>query len=283
MSSICNQTGRVLPAIVALLAATASPSAQAAESDEYQKFLNKKSPAVVRVKFVLKVKMGGMMAGMGDQESENEINGVMIDPKGLVLCSNSQLGGFVSMISRMMGPAGAGISATPTDFKILLGDDVEGREAELLARDTELDLAWVKIKEPGDKPFEHVDFSKGAKPEIGERVVAVRRMGKYFARSAVVIEGHIGGVTAKPRDLYVPSGEIAMAFGLPIYLRDGKVIGVTILQMPEEEDVEPDPMAMFGRLSNMQEMMSGVILPAADVAKATRRARASADTESTAP
>lgn len=273
-----SRTGRVLIAIIAAVAAVTATHAQAGDASGYGKLLKDKDSVLVTVKFVLKVKMSGMMAGMGDQESENEITGVMIDPTGLVLVSNSQLGGFTSIIKRFM-PMGGGVSATTTDMRVLIGDDTEGRDAELLARDTELDLAWVKIKEPGGATFVHVDFSRGAVPELGQRIVAVRRMGKYFSRTAVVVEGRIGGITTKPRDLYVPTGEIMGALGLPIYLPDGKPVGITIQQSPDAEDAGGNPMAMLANLSSMQDTMASLILPAAEVVRATGRALASVEEE----
>jgi hypothetical protein len=49
--------------------------------------------------------------------------------------------------------------------------------------------------------------------------------------------------------------------------------------MPGDEDEEDSPAAMFSRMSSMQEMMSGMILPAADVIDATQRARQTAATQ----
>jgi len=253
------------------------PVSAADDKDEFARFLRDKEPPLVTVKFVLKVKMGGAMGGMGDQESDTEITGVMIDPKGVVLCSNTQLGGFAAMMKKFMGRMGGEITATPTDVKVLVGDDVDGVEAELIARDTELDLAWVRIKTPRTEPYAHVDLGEAVKASIGERVFAVHRMDKYFARSAVVAEGRIGGKTSKPRDLYVPAAALAPAMGLPVYTAEGQVIGVMVMQAPDEEDVDADSMAMFGRMSNMQEMMGGFILPAETVDKATRRAMESAE------
>lgn len=247
---------------------------RAAETDEFKKLLEEKSRSLVTVKFVLKVQMGGMMGGMGDEESESEATGVLIDPKGIVLCANSQLEGFTGQMRRMMGDMGGSITATPTDLKVLIGDDTEGREAELMARDTELDLAWVRIKEPGDEPLPHIDLNKAAeKPQIGQRIFTVRRMGKYFGRSIVIADGQIGGITTKPRELYVPSNEAMAALGLPVYTPDGQVIGVLITQVPEADDSGmSNPMMMMSSLSSMQDMMAGLILPAKDVAKATERA-----------
>lgn len=256
--------------------------ARAGGESEYGKWLQEKSPPLVTIKFVLKVKMGGMMGGMGDQESDSEITGVMIDPKGLVLCSNTQLGGIAGMMRRFMGPMGGGITATPTDIKVLVGDDTEGLEAKVVARDSELDLAWVQIEEPGDTKFSHCDFAKAATPKIGQRVFVVRRMGKFFDRVAAVSEGRVGGITTKPRDLYVPAGNLATALGLPIFTTDGTVVGVAILQTPDAEEAGMDPMSMLGNIFNMQDMMSGLILPAAEVVKATKRALETAEAEEAA-
>jgi S1-C subfamily serine protease len=262
--------------VAVALTVSLATSLAAADKADYQKFLKDKEAPLVTVKYVLKVKMGGMMGGMGDQESDSEITGVLISEKGLVLCSNTQLGGFTSLMRRFMGRMGGEMTATPTDLKVLVGDDTEGKEAELVARDSDLDLAWVKIKDPGDTKYPFVDFSKGRKPEIGERIMLVHKMGKYFARTAVVGEGRIGGETAKPRDLFVPSGIEAGGLGLPIYAADGQVLGVTVIQAPDEEDAEANPMAMLSRMSDLQSMMAGLILPAAEVAKATTRALESA-------
>lgn len=276
-----NSIGRLVPLLVAAIACASFAPGAAAQQDDYAALIAKRAPVLVTVQFVLKTSMGGMMGGMGDQESESEVTGVMIAPDGLVLCSDTQLGGFMKMLANMMPGLGGNISATPTDLKVLVGDDVEGREAELIARDSELDLAWIRIKDPGEEKFRHLDLSKGVKAVVGQRIVAVRRMGKYFGRSPAVVQGRIAGVTTKPRDLYVPPMEFAVAQGLPVYTDDGKLIGVTITQTPDADDSSAgfNPMAMLGQMSSMQDMMMGLILPAQQVAKATKRALASIEPE----
>lgn len=239
-------------------------------SVDVPKLAKDKGPALVTLKFVLKV--SAPMMGNEEEESDTEVTGVMIDPKGIVLCSNTQLAGFLGMMKKMMGPMGAQITATPTDLKVLVGDDTEGKEGELIARDTELDLAWVKIKEPGDKPYDYVDLKKNASPEVGQTIVVVRRMGKYFNRSTVVAESRIGGATTKPRPLFVPSVAMGMTLGLPVFSAGGDLVGILISQAPESEDAEFNPFAMMSALGDMQESMTGLILPAAEVAKATARA-----------
>ena len=96
-------------------------------------------------------------------------------------------------------------------------------------------------------------------------------MGRFFARTVVIAEGRVGGITKKPRDLYIPTGNIGNAIGLPIYTADGKILGVTIIQMPDS--------AEMGQSSSFQNSAALMILPAADVVKATERALASVESE----
>ncbi|RIK68975.1 MAG: hypothetical protein DCC65_02260 [Planctomycetota bacterium] len=234
--------------------------ARADEGVAYRQIVEKHAPALVTIKFLLR-----MESQYGKRETESEITGLMIEPTGLVLCANSKLGA-----PRRFG------SVTPTDIKILIGDDIEGIPAKVLARDTELDLAWVQAKEPPQKPFAHVDIKKGAVPEIGDDLYALRRMAKFFDRAPVVSDGKMSGHTKKPRELYVPSG-VSVEAGQPIFTEDGTLIGIVVLQLPEDDEIEANPMAF---MSMGRDIGGGLILPAAQVLKATERAKlATADEE----
>lgn len=267
--------------IASTLALAAAPRAAAEEPADFGALIREKSPALVTIRFVLSVKMGGMMSSMGDSENEQEITGVLIEPDGLVLCSNTQLSGMAGMMRRMLGSMGE-ISATPTDLKLLIGDDTEGAEAELVARDTDLDLAWIKLKSPPAAALPFIDLSNSTTARLGSPVYALKRMGKYFDRAVVLSEARLAGSTRKPRELFVPSSALG-AMGLPVYAADGKVVGVSVLQMPEPEGDDGNPMRMLSSLGSMEEMMTGMILPAQEVVKATRRAKESAQDRGSAP
>jgi len=232
--------------------------AGAAEKTEYEKLIADQSAAFVTVKFMLKVE-----GGFGDGEDESEITGVMIEPDGLVLCSNGALGG--SRFFRRMG------SIRPTDIKVLIGDDTEGLPAKLVARDSELDLAWVRLDQPGEKPFPHLDLTKAASPSVGHRLLALRRMGKFFDRAFVASDGKVCGKVRKPRELYVPGGGLEVERGMPVFAEDGRVVGVVITQMPDAEEMQGGYRALM--LSGGRDMFSSMILPAAEVLKATERAK----------
>ncbi len=257
--------GMMMAAVVAGLAAGASGEASPAD---YQQILKGRSPAFVTIKFVLQVKMGSM----GDNESEMEITGVLIDPKGLVLASNTQLGG----IGGMMRQFGQEISTTPTHIKVLVGDDTEGLDARLVARDSELDLAWVQIKDVGKKKLPFINLAGSTQASPGQVLISIRRAGKFLDRIPVLVESRVGGIARKPRKLYVPMLPLSSVLGLPVFTADGKVLGVAVMQTPTEDEEDENPAAMFARMSSMQEMMYGFVLPAEDVIEATQRARQTA-------
>lgn len=235
--------------------------ARGQQQADFQKLLDDKTPAIVTVKYVLKTK-----ARWGESESEREVTGALIAADGLVLCANSQLGG---------GPwlRGSGSAAIPTDIKILIGDDTEGLDAKLIARDSELDLAWLRVGEPGEKKLPFISLRNSAKPEIGERIYSVTRLAKYFDRVPVVREARLGGVAQKPRKLFVPSGGSASP-GLPVYNAKGQVIGVSVSQMPDAEEMESAGGFLGGGF-----FAGALILPADEVRKATERALESARDE----
>lgn len=249
-------------AMLAIGAARAGADGRA----DAQKLLKEKSPLIVTVKFQLKMSMGGE-----EQSSETELAGVMIDPKGIVLCSNTQMGGYAGMMSRMMPEEMRGnLSIRPTDIKVIVGEDEEGVEAKLLARDSELDLAWIQIKEPGDKKYTALDLSKSAPAELGDKLSWVWRLGKHFDRAELVGEAQVVGATKKPRELLIPSG--VTHYGVPVFNASGELVGVTALQMPGASDMGGNPMEMMGMMMGNAEMMAAMILPASTVAKATARA-----------
>ena len=260
----------VRPTAVVLAVLLALPAIGLAETPhEYNRFVAEKAPVLVTLKFVLKIKA----PAFGDQEAEAEATGIVIDPSGLILCSNTPMGGFVSAWSRSM-PGGGDISATPTDIKVLIGDDTEGLEATLITVDSELDLAWLKIKEPGERKFAALDFSKAATPKLGDRLLVVRRMGKYFDRIPAVTEDRVGAIARKPRGLYVPSmGQFQSMIGLPVYNAAGQVVGMTVMQSMDDEDVDMNPMSSFSQMEDMQDLASGLVLPAADIVRATEAAK----------
>ncbi len=273
-SGVLAQGGAAAPA--------APPVAKSDQSADLQRLMDTVAPKLVTIKFILKMEMGGQMGdfGIDSEDTEQEISGILIESKGLVLTCNTQLGGFAEMFRGMMGED-AGISATPKDVKVLIGDDTEGLKAEVVARDRELDLAWVRITETtggggGDnqpKKFDSLDMSNPASTKVGDRIYVVEKLGKFFDRAPIVIEDRVAGSTKKPRPLIVPMGMLAASMGKPVFTADGSLLGMVVMQMPGPDEMSAE--SMMGGMGDMRGF-GGMILPAAEISKATERAMAQA-------
>ena len=241
----------------------------AAEGDSPYSSLATRAEAIAGVEFILQIKMGGMG---GDQEMERKVNCPVIDPEGLLLCSNTELGGFVSVMGAMMG---GDVSATPSDLKVSVDGGPAELSARLLARDTDRDLAWVMIEDPSDEGYPFFDLEGGVEAAPGDLLFSLRLMDPFFGRAPVVATYRVGAVLSKPRPLLVPESPVVTGYGMPIFTASGELVGFTVLQQPGEEDQSGAmfPMGFGGQSSKLQDMTGGLVLPVAEVRKATALAR----------
>ena len=243
--------------------------ANAQEDTSAAQLVSTHAEALVTVKYVLSINMGQRMGGQ-EQEQEKELTCSMISADGLVVCAYSTLTGSIGLLNRLSGNT---LSATTKDFKILIGSSADGFDAEIVARDTELDLVWIRMTDPGDQSFAHLDFANSAEAGIGDPIVIIRRAGSTFGRTPVAIQTRIGGISSKPRKLYFPMMPSMTSLGLPVFTADGRIIGLSVTQFPEVTGDFNAGMSMMGAdMTNLQESILGLVLPAQDIAKATERA-----------
>ncbi|MFO0830639.1 MAG: S1C family serine protease [Phycisphaerales bacterium] len=227
--------------------AVGTGAAPAPEQVGLQQLAEQRANTLVTIKFILKSPEG---------EQEEEASGVLISGEGLVLSSNFSLGG---------GPFGG--DANPTEIKVLVGEDTQGVDATFIARDTELGLAWVRIDKAPPTPYAFVDFKDNATVAVGDRLLSVQKLGKFFGLANWVAETSVGALPTKPRSLIIPSGTaIAGELAVPVYNGAGKAVGITTFVLPDEEEMKD------ARQSLMRVAQLGMILPAADVVTATTNA-----------
>ncbi len=229
-------------------------AAQDGAAAAYKSIVEKVGPAMVSIKMVLKLE------GMGDEAQDAEVTGLMIDPKGMILVSNTMIGGMMKQFT-----------ITPTNIRVLFEDDdagAEGISAKLVARDSELDLAWFQIddEKAKDRTFKAIELASGDKPDLGDALYTPRRMDKFFDRMTFVSEGRVGGVTNKPRTLVVPSG-FQVEPGGPVFNASGQLVGVGAIILPSEDDMDVNSFReIYGRTGPL-------ILPTSDIRSATERAK----------
>lgn len=227
-------------------------AADPATDSTFQSLPAKHAMAIVQVKMVMK------MPGGADEGQEVEVPGVMVDASGLVIVSNAQIGGLMARMGRPV--------PSPSDVRVLIGDDTEGLKAKVWTRASDIDLAWVKIddEKAKGKTFQAIDLADSSSPVAGDRLYALDKMGKFFDRTISVSQGYVAATTKKPRNLIVPGGAVKAEFGLPIFTYDGKVAGIVVVQVPDEDEAES---ARGGGFEGP------MILPASDVLAATKTAK----------
>ncbi|MCF6263248.1 MAG: serine protease [Xanthomonadales bacterium] len=260
-----------LLAIVVVIVFSLIPvNANAAEEPDLASILKQHSAALVTVKYVLTVNMGlGGSGRSAEQESETELTCSMISSEGLIVCSNNQLTGFSELLKQLSMK----MTAVPKDIQVLVAGREQPYDAEIVIKDTELDIVWIRITNGGDTSFEHFNFTSKTEMNIGDPIAIIRRTGNTFGRTPVIMQSRIGGISSQPRKLYIPHTQTMNIIGTPAFSASGEVIGLMVTQLPEAGDSMGGSQGMFGsNMMNIQDSMSGLILPAADVLKATKRA-----------
>ena len=237
------------------------------KKDLISKLMDQHAACIVTVEFIAKESFMGQ-----ERKSEMESLAVMVSPDGLVLAANSRLQGLMSMGMRMAGGMMGGMMGSmpppqsdTEDLKIIIGDDdSEKYEAKLIARDSDLDLAWVQITDTKGQTFKYVDFQDSVQLEVGDSYYTISRMGERFDRVPLVSSSSIAAVVQNPRPLLVGSG--MTPWGGPVFGPDGKVAGFVVTQPPEHG--EEGAMSLESMMN-----MGGFILPAKKIVKAMEQAR----------
>lgn len=245
-----------LLAAITLSAAFLTVRPAAAADVPYTQLAADRGPTLVGLKYILKIQAPAEMGG--PQERQQEITGLMIDKTGLILCPLSALMAGLTELP-------AGVTVNPTDVKVLIGEDAEGAAAKVVARDSELDLAWIKIDKPAEKGYTSMDLSQSVSPKQGDTLLFVDRMGNYYDRATFVGEVKVAATLKKPRNLIQPSGLI-FSLCTPVFSADGKFAGVTVRQGPGRDEMQGAAMAdrLYAQLLK--------VLPTAELEKATKRA-----------
>jgi hypothetical protein len=153
-----------------------------------------------------------------------------------------------------------------SDIKLLLDDGTE-MPADIVLRDKDLDLAFVRPKTKPASPMSALDLKKSAKAEVLDQVITLNRLGQVAGRAYAASVERISAVVQKPRLFYVPGSDAtATTLGSPALLPDGSVVGIFVMRSINEKS---GGMEMFGA---RPEGMTSIILPAEDILKAAKQA-----------
>jgi hypothetical protein len=238
--------------------------------------LAKSQGAVVAVKLAIKqsVSMGGRES---KSESKTETTGTVIDPSGLTvvsLATTDPSSTVKDAYARAIAARGGDMSqfkfdSELNDVKIVLADGTE-IPADVVLRDKDLDLAYLRPSDKPAKPLASIDLTKDAKAQILDEVIVINRLSQAANRAAAVSIGRIEGIIDKPRTFYLLGQSMwGYSLGAPVFSTDGKLIGIVLLRNAKTQ-TDQDSGFIFSNLN--QWGMMPVILPASDIVDGAKQA-----------
>ena len=226
-------------------------------SDKGADIFEKNSHAVVTVQAVVK----GPDGHNGTRENKQDITGTVIDPSGLTAVALSSVDPteLYRKISEKFGKTELEV----TDIKILLDDGTE-LPAEIVLRDRDLDLAYLRPKIKPTAPMAYVDFSKASPLKVLEQVLTLNRLNRAAGRAYSISEERIAAVIHKPRTFYIPgSSQSTTSLGSPAFALSGNVVGMFVMRAVNGEDANA---------ATYHEYITAILIPAEDVLKGEKQA-----------
>lgn len=229
----------------------------------------KHKDAVVTVELVINQKFTMSGGSSQDDESKTEANGTVINAEGLTVVSLSETDPSAIMEAMMAGSGrmnGFQVDTEIRDAKILRGDG-DPIPAEVILRDKELDMAFLRPIEKVSEPFQFIDFSDSDAPKLLDQVISISRLSKVARRVHAASIERIDAIVEKPRTFFIPGRDPTNTnLGSPAFTVDGKPIGVFLIR------VIKDTSGGRGGFGGFNQNLTTVLLPASDILEAAAQA-----------
>lgn len=182
--------------------------------------------AVVEVEIVWQI--AAEYQGQNQSNEEKAVaNGVYVRKDGLIVLSLSRIDPAFAALAQIPEQMRGQIKLTSNaqSAKIRTNDGKE-IEADILLKDPELDILYVRPKEALKKEQVIVDFKKSAKTEVLASYYSFGVMEQRYGRAVQHIAGNIMGHITKPKDHFVLTNPVP---GMPIFdIFTGKVLGICL-------------------------------------------------------
>jgi hypothetical protein len=220
-------------ALAAALAAVLLVTTAAADdtASPHARLIEQKAGTVVAVKFVLHVNLNFGGRAM-DREMTGEAIGVVVDPVGLVMVSNSNFDVSSMLPGRMQGVEA---QSSATNLRVVFPGDTKEYDAILGAKDSKLGLAFVRIKDLAGKAITAIDLGEAAEPEVGGRVYGVSRLDQGFDYAPFCTTANVVGYVTKPRKMWLLENADDFV-AQPLFTEAGRALGVVVTQRGVGED-----------------------------------------------
>ncbi|MBW8368265.1 MAG: hypothetical protein K0M70_10450 [Arenimonas sp.] len=205
-----------LIALAALL--TVAPHASATDAfddyrEVYRDLVQQHSDAIVTMKFVMSVTNSG-----NEQRIEDRTQAVMVSADGLLVVPERAVSVDFSKLGAAT-PGQASPVAKSSEFRVRLADTEDWLPADLVTRDAELGLAWLRLRDPVGK-LGFVDLAQGIQAEPGMVFFSLLRTSDEWGGVPVFRPGLVLGETRSPTYRLMVDGVPGIAFS-----HDGKPMG----------------------------------------------------------
>ncbi len=247
---------------------------------QLQAALSKVAPSIVSVRMVLAEKMTSKSGQSQDHDAQIDLQGYVVSADGLVAISALS---FSKEFRDRINPnvdAQMNVTTTPTDFKVTIPGDPTEHEATLVATDTIIGIAFLKIHDLGATQLQPIDFTAGTTPAVGDNVLVLSRLGKGYDYAPYFSQTRINGLISKPRKAFnVDGGQGSnMAPGSPVFDISGAPIGIMTLVPAQVADDAADVPELSGVSS-----IESFVIPASNIAEAVSQAKARENTPAPTP
>lgn len=179
--------------------------------------------AVVTITMVISVSYEG-----NERENESEANGTLIGPDGLTVLSLTAVDPTVQY--ERTPDMGGELVSKVKDMRIVLADGSE-LPAEVVLRDRELDLAFVRPTSPVASAMKYVDLNSASTPRVLDPVVVLAQLGKVARRAHSAFVDRVETVVEKPRLFYVLGQHRSQSVMCsPVFGLDGGIVGIGVIR-----------------------------------------------------
>jgi len=223
------------------------------------------------------------MAGRGGEanESRQDVTGTVVDPSGLTVLSLSATDPaqmLQTMFSSSDEDSKFKMETELSDIKILLDDGTE-LAAEVVLRDRDLDLAFIRPKTRAGAPLVSLDLTNSGKAEILDQVISLTRLGNAAGRAYAASVERIAAIVQRPRLYYVPDASMSTTtLGAPAFTLEGKPLGIFVMR-----SIKGRSNASVGFFNSQADNIVSIIIPTGDILKAVKQVPPEESGKSQAP
>ncbi|MBW7864782.1 MAG: hypothetical protein H3C30_10265 [Candidatus Hydrogenedentes bacterium] len=213
--------------------------------------------SVITVKAVISMSFGGE-----EQVNEQEANATVINSDGLAVLSLSAVD--LTSLFAAMEDLPEGVSSKLVSLK-MVGQDGSEQEAEVVLRDKDLDLAFIRPTAKPEVPMPNVNLENLAVPGVMDPVVVVGQMGAVAQRAHIAFIERIEGVVEKPRRFYILGEHRSeQVMCSPVFTMEGGFAGIGAMRVTRGG-------------KSMQENVMVIVVPAAQIAELVEQVPARAE------